>query len=493
MHRILNFIKFLIALSLIPEIKYCAPFIHNSQINRTQEIININPTNLDIYFFQVAVSALFKAKANFILRSLPHTERIVFRQCVINTQGKLNLLAKCMVSLFNVRNNFRHVQERKNTKFKENLKINYLNNQEWPLWTQIFKFEELTELAELASIKLKNPSKISSKIHEKNFSKIQRNFEVFTNLEEENRQNKLKNEPKIRILRSKKILKINKKERMRSKRKISGKENLSFKNIDEKKLEKYPNVKKLLEIEQFYDKVERCNSLLQNIGLPAHLSSETYQRNPLFNTAETQIQNTVHFDQVEILSPKLLSIVPEIPKTRNSSSTASQLEEMLMSPTFLSFHEEGNFSIQYLLNLVFTNNKSETLPWLELLLQMSGAAATLKRLLNQLENIKNEIETKILPAVERLEEIDRRFTKLSNWHNKRQKDELELRGYTFLSREQSKMMINGRMLNEEDKNFQGINEELSDDENEIDAILEEDIRLLSKIEENDHRLGEEFK
>ncbi|CAK5057560.1 unnamed protein product [Meloidogyne enterolobii] len=79
---------------------------------------------------------------------------------------------------------------------------------------------------------------------------------------------------------------------------------------------------------------------------------------------------------------------------------------------------------------------------------MSGAAATLKRLLNQLENIKNEIETKILPAVERLEEIDRRFTKLSKWHNKRQKDELELRGYTFLSRKQSKMMINGKALNE---------------------------------------------
>ena len=90
---------------------------------------------------------------------------------------------------------------------------------------------------------------------------------------------------------------------------------------------------------------------MQNIGLPAHLSSETYQRNPLFNTAETQIQNTVHFDQVEILSPKLLSIIPQIPKTRNSSSTTSQLEEMLMSPTFLSFHEEGNFSIQYLLNV----------------------------------------------------------------------------------------------------------------------------------------------
>uniref|UniRef100_A0A914LAB7 Uncharacterized protein n=1 Tax=Meloidogyne incognita TaxID=6306 RepID=A0A914LAB7_MELIC len=122
---------------------------------------------------------------------------------------------------------------------------------------------------------------------------------------------------------------------------------------------------------------------------------------------------------------------------------------------------------------------------------MSGAAATLKRLLNQLENIKNEIETKILPAVERLEEIDRRFTKLSNWHNKRQKVELELRGYTFLSREQSKMMINGRMLNEAENLHQ--DEELSDDENEIDAILEEDIRLISKLEDNDQNLGEEFK
>uniref|UniRef100_A0A914KU82 Uncharacterized protein n=1 Tax=Meloidogyne incognita TaxID=6306 RepID=A0A914KU82_MELIC len=128
---------------------------------------------------------------------------------------------------------------------------------------------------------------------------------------------------------------------------------------------------------------------------------------------------------------------------------------------------------------------------------MSGAAATLKRLLNQLENIKNEIETKILPAVERLEEIDRRFTKLSNWHNKRQKDELELRGYTFLSREQSKMMLTGGD-NRQSKILQKINEDvLGDDEDELEAVLEEDIRKLSKINENDpnltNKVGDEFK
>jgi len=60
MYRILNSNKILMILTLIPEIKYCASIIHNPKIYKSQEIININPNNLDIYFFQVAVSALFK-------------------------------------------------------------------------------------------------------------------------------------------------------------------------------------------------------------------------------------------------------------------------------------------------------------------------------------------------------------------------------------------------------------------------------------------------
>ena len=75
---------------------------------------------------------------------------------------------------------------------------------------------------------------------------------------------------------------------------------------------------------------------------------------------------------------------------------------------------------------------------------MSGAATTLKRLMTKLENIKNEVETKILPAVERLEELDRRFKLLTSWHNNVQREELDSRGYTFLSKEQSTMMITGR-------------------------------------------------
>ena len=79
---------------------------------------SLDPSNLDLFFFRAAVSALFKvsssllsqsafphfqAKAASILRSLPDTERVVFRQCESDYDGRLNLLAKCLVSLFNVR------------------------------------------------------------------------------------------------------------------------------------------------------------------------------------------------------------------------------------------------------------------------------------------------------------------------------------------------------------------------------------------------------
>ena len=84
---------------------------------------------------------------------------------------------------------------------------------------------------------------------------------------------------------------------------------------------------------------------MKKFGLPVNLATESVQPDPLLNTVKSQLQNTMHLDNMEILSPQLLSIVPENPKKRNP-----KIEEMLMSPTFLSFHEEGNYSIQSLLD-----------------------------------------------------------------------------------------------------------------------------------------------
>uniref|UniRef100_A0A1I8BTX9 Pectinesterase n=1 Tax=Meloidogyne hapla TaxID=6305 RepID=A0A1I8BTX9_MELHA len=178
-------------LSLISQFGYCSSFTQKAEINQKQELIKIDPSNLDIYFFQVAVSALFKAKANFILRSLPHTERIVFRQCVINSEGKLNLLAKCMVSLFNVRDNFKEKGWR-NLKFKENFKRNDFatNNEEIPLWTQLFKFNGLSKLKEhfLPSSSSRDPLMI----FQPKKTKIKGNFTIFKILMEEHKGTKNK-------------------------------------------------------------------------------------------------------------------------------------------------------------------------------------------------------------------------------------------------------------------------------------------------------------
>uniref|UniRef100_A0A1I8BSF2 Uncharacterized protein n=1 Tax=Meloidogyne hapla TaxID=6305 RepID=A0A1I8BSF2_MELHA len=211
------------------------------------------------------------AKANFILRSLPHTERIVFRQCVINSEGKLNLLAKCMVSLFNVRDNFKEKRWR-NLKFNKN---ELSNEEEWPIWTQLFKYNEIS------SITSKNPSKN----FETKVTKIERNFAVFTNLMKgkdkkvdnfKNYIKEVKDEAKMRLTRMKQILRMNEEKKKRSRRNIKIKENIrksleisseksfnNFKNIGEKTLEKFPNVKQLVEIERFYDKVESCTNFIQ--------------------------------------------------------------------------------------------------------------------------------------------------------------------------------------------------------------------------------------
>ncbi|KAF7639399.1 hypothetical protein Mgra_00001069 [Meloidogyne graminicola] len=453
-----NFI--LILFQIVKEISFCSNFASKRPFNGP-EIFKINPSDLDIYFFQVSVTALFKAKSKIILKTLPNTERIVFNQCLEESKNKLNLMAKCLVSLFNIRDNY----------FKlKNIKLNENNNkekEELPFWREFIKFNNFSKI--LLNNSLNN---LKSKT-----TKIQRNFAVFANLMEEKEEKKLK--------------KIRQKFKQKSKKEIIIRRKRNLKNIDEKTLEKFPNVKQIVQIENFYNKVERCenyiqqkdrilNRLLQNSGFSVQLKSESFQHNPLI-VAESQLRNILNFDEIKILSPRLLSIIPENQKNKN----ISKIEEMLMSPTFFSFHEDGNFSIKQLLDLVFTNNKEETLPWLELLLQISGAAKTLNNLLLQLEPIKRRIETKILPSIESLEELDKRFDIISSWYNKRQKEALETRGYTHLNKGQLMMMFNG---NGKDKISQKLIEDLSDDENEMEEILEEDIKILSKINENDYNL-----
>ncbi|CAK5082547.1 unnamed protein product [Meloidogyne enterolobii] len=66
-----------------------------------------------------------------------------------------------------------------------------------------------------------------------------------------------------KIEKFKRKMKLMRREKFKNRDKREEKSLKIFKNIDEKKLEKYPNVKQLLEIERFYDKVERCNRFIK--------------------------------------------------------------------------------------------------------------------------------------------------------------------------------------------------------------------------------------
>ena len=77
-----------------------------------------------------------------------------------------------------------------------------------------------------------------------------------------------------------------------------------------------------------------------------------------------------------------------------------------------------------------------------MLLQISGASATLEKLQSILEPSIREIEEKVYPAIQRLEEMDKRFKRLLKTMAVKggQREEMEAVGYTFLDAEQSRLM-----------------------------------------------------
>ena len=62
MYKMLIYHKLILfpILSFISEFLHCIALNSNREINQKQEILRMDPSNLDIYFFQVAVTALFK-------------------------------------------------------------------------------------------------------------------------------------------------------------------------------------------------------------------------------------------------------------------------------------------------------------------------------------------------------------------------------------------------------------------------------------------------
>ncbi|KAL3115779.1 hypothetical protein niasHT_007784 [Heterodera trifolii] len=427
----------------------------------------MDPSNLDLLFFRSAVFALFKAKADSVLSSLPRTERIVFGQCEFDANGRLDLLAKCLVSLFNIRD------------FRANSnKTNWSKLAEMPWITAISMkiFEAETEK--------KDEGKKEDEMAKEKSNKLKKNMSKLEEILGKQRAEKRKKEQ--RKERRKVMREIAK---PRPKREDQKKDEAD--EVVEHELKQYPHVLKLIRVERFYRMLDKCNEyirrkdeehskILQLSGLAFNLQTKAVERNHLLDLLQMQLRKNDAIEKLSILSPKLLSIIPDRSNQQNllaslrhnlTSFNCSDVLSLLLSPTLFSFHEQGELSLPSLLKLGLSN-RVEIVAWLDLLLRISGASATLDRLISSMDSEFEMVERRIHPAIVRLEEIEQRFRSLRMSESEKQRKEMAWRGYTFISEEQSRIVLG-----------EGATDDALAEEEEADMerVLEQDIRTIAQM------------
>lgn len=79
--------------------------------------------------------------------------------------------------------------------------------------------------------------------------------------------------------------------------------------------------------------------------------------------------------------------------------------------------------------------------WLDLLLQMSGAAKTLEKMINGMRQEMIDVEERLYPNIKRMEEIDMKWKEFEAKQSKEQREEMNRNGYTFLDPKQANFLF----------------------------------------------------
>uniref|UniRef100_A0A915EBJ4 Uncharacterized protein n=1 Tax=Ditylenchus dipsaci TaxID=166011 RepID=A0A915EBJ4_9BILA len=99
------FKKLILIILLVFASSYLIICLDNAENSFRTDKFYVNADNVDVFHYRVAVIALMKAKAKSVLLQLPPTEKYVYQQCESDASTP-NTLARCLVSLFNARDNF---------------------------------------------------------------------------------------------------------------------------------------------------------------------------------------------------------------------------------------------------------------------------------------------------------------------------------------------------------------------------------------------------
>uniref|UniRef100_A0A1I8AX51 Uncharacterized protein n=1 Tax=Meloidogyne hapla TaxID=6305 RepID=A0A1I8AX51_MELHA len=429
----------------------------NNEIVEQQRIatskLEINPEKLDLLLYNVAIFCLLKSKAHSLL-SLPnvhYTERKLYEQCedegdysflgiknIIKIFPKIAVtaaqLAKCIVPLIKEKENKRSTKE-----------INIDN--------EVISTRTVSEKEERGLVRQFG----SWLVH--GLESIGFNEKAVTTKRKTNVERR-RFEQTIRRIRKQKELLI-----------VFGKNHYNpFSNTNENNNITTSqsliinNIEKIRRVQRFLEKYEFCKKHLVRMGdansrfigdiISKHspqshnpVNSQSFQflmDQSKLESLDIELQNLLSnysFEALPILSPRLFSLFPN-QKLNNDKININGF----LSPTLLSFHEEGIFSLPTLFGYA-SSNERELLEFLDKFMELTGASKVLDKLIVEIETKANIIESEIYPALIRLELLEKRWKAIQNNLTSEQNKMFDLHGYALLDERQSMKLLNRRKIN----------------------------------------------
>ncbi|CAJ0578897.1 unnamed protein product, partial [Mesorhabditis spiculigera] len=181
-------------------------------------------------------------------------------------------------------------------------------------------------------------------------------------------------------------------------------------------------------------------------------------------------------EKLSVFSPKVLSIFPD-----NKAPNKKQL----FSPTLLSFHNDGFFSMNEILSATTDSAKPHQII-LDAVLEASGAGDMLSEVLgNMTSEIKHMDEVRF-PLVREMSRLDLGHIRAQRSLDDLQRHELDTHGYTFFSKEQLDHIHASKssLLKTPKFNIETYNR-MSRDEKE--RLFEQEIREMANLHKDNHR------
>lgn len=179
----------------------------------------------------------------------------------------------------------------------------------------------------------------------------------------------------------------------------------SKRQVPQNETTKFPNIQHLRRIETFFSQQQFCQNYLKRLQQNNQRYLQKFTNSIKYDFQQdnfvtdiiselNKIFNTNTFEKFSILSPKILSLMPD-----------SGRKPGLLSQSILGFHQSGLLSMPELLRIAASDDR-DMLEWLELLMQMSGTGKHLDQLMD-----------KIKDDVQQVEEVYPKLLQMRRWEN----------------------------------------------------------------------------